>query len=171
MVAQAKPIYREVRTSPRHGVDLVGLPGAAIRGERTLPDLPPRKAGPVDRLWASLDRSGNETAAADPIPVTSRRRGSTAPGRWGQRGSLVLVVPLGRVASLGQDGRLGPPVSAPCRFDASTEQHRGVPCASQVHPFHRLAESAFAPRLSGYSAPTPRPHAGWRHSAPLLPTA
>lgn len=83
MVAQAQPIYREVGTSPRHAVDLVGLLGAAIRGEPALPDLPPREAVPVDRLGGSLAGSGNETAAADPTPVTSWRHCSTAPGRWG----------------------------------------------------------------------------------------
>ncbi len=72
-VAQAEPIYREVSTSSRHAADLVGLLGAAIRGELTLPDLPPRETGPVDRFGASLDGAGHETAAADPTPVAAPR--------------------------------------------------------------------------------------------------
>jgi hypothetical protein len=156
----APPRYRPSRLARR-----------CNRGELTLPDPPLGRRGPVDRFRVSLGGSDDETTVADPIPVTSTRHGSTALGRRGQRGNLVLVILLGRVASLGQDGRLGPPVIAPCRFDASTEQHRGVPCASQVHPPRRLAEGAFAPRLLGYSVPTPRPRAGWRHSAQRLPTA
>lgn len=81
-VAQAEPICREVSTSPRHAADLVGLLGAAIRGEFTLPDFPPRETGPVGRLRASLDGAGNETTAADPTPAASPRDGTIASTRW-----------------------------------------------------------------------------------------
>ena len=45
---------------------------------RAHPHPRPREAGPVDRLGASLEGSGDETAVPDPIPVAPPRRGSTA---------------------------------------------------------------------------------------------
>jgi hypothetical protein len=53
-----------------------------MRGELTLPDLPPRETGPVDRFGASLDGVGHETAAADATQVVSPRHGTIASELW-----------------------------------------------------------------------------------------
>ena len=83
-----------------------------------------------------LGGSRKETAVPRPAPVAAPGRGSNALGRWRQHGNLVLVDPLGRVASLGQDGRSRPPVIARLQVRRPTEatSRSHVPTPSQLTP-------------------------------------
>jgi hypothetical protein len=77
MVAQADPVYREFRTSPRHAADLVGLLGVAIRGELTLLTFPLGKPDPSTGSGPAW--TGRVMRRPQPTRLQSRRRAMAAP--------------------------------------------------------------------------------------------